>query len=127
MTIQHGTLQLDSGQFASLGKSSKLAIELTPMTLHTTGKCKADIQDADESSADSAHYSIAFFLPCFSLCKLVTEVLLHGTAGFEDARAVLAVAHGYFARISPMLPTHDFFNQVTELIDVAVEAHKSVT
>jgi hypothetical protein len=82
---------------------------------------------ADNSSANSVLHRIVFFLPCFSLCKLVTEVLLHGTAGFDDARAVLAVAHGYFARVSPMLPTHDFFNHVTDLIDVAVEAHKSVT
>lgn len=55
---------------------------------------------------------------------MATQVSTHGTADFEDARAVLAVAHGFFARMSSVLPTNDFFDRITDLVDIAVRAHK---
>ncbi|KAL1877497.1 hypothetical protein Daus18300_002484 [Diaporthe australafricana] len=75
---------------------------------------------------DIVYDRILLFLPSICLCKTATQVSTHGTAGFEDARAVLAVAHGFFARMSSVLPTVDFFDRVTELVDIAVRAHKSV-
>lgn len=69
---------------------------------------------------------ILLFVPSISLCRMATQVSTHGSVNFEDARAVLAVAHGFFARMSSVLPTIDFFDRVTELVDIAVRAHKSV-
>ncbi|KAF3765277.1 hypothetical protein M406DRAFT_329199 [Cryphonectria parasitica EP155] len=75
---------------------------------------------------DIVYDRILLFLPSLSLCKMATQVSTHGSADFEDARAVLAVAHGFFARMSSVLPTTEFFDRVTELVDIAVRAHKSV-
>jgi hypothetical protein len=38
--------------------------------------------------------------------------------GIREGRALLAVALGFFGRLSSTLPSHDYFDLVTELVDL---------
>jgi hypothetical protein len=61
-------------------------------------------------------------LPTLALCKLVVQCIRGGKGSLvhKAVRPVLAVAHGYFARISSIMPAEDFFDEITELVDMVV-------
>jgi len=38
----------------------------------------------------------------------------------KRVRTVLALAHGYFARLLPVLPSNEFFDEITGLVDIVL-------
>lgn len=64
---------------------------------------------------------IMLYLPTLVLCKLTVAHQRGLTISPRDVRTLFAVAHGFFARMLPWLPTGELFDEITALLDLALK------
>lgn len=65
--------------------------------------------------------STLLYVPTLAVCMLAVDQLVvekPDTTGSREARSLLAMALGFFGRLSSVLPSHDYFDLVAELVDM---------
>lgn len=73
------------------------------------------------SWSDFSFQRTLLYVPVLALCILAVELLFDemlDVKGIREGRALLAVALGFFGRMSSILPSHEYFDLVTELVDL---------
>lgn len=61
------------------------------------------------------------YVPTLLLCMLAMQE--RATTKLSNTRICFALAHGFFAETSPIMPTPSFFDDITKLIDNIVLGH----